>query len=158
MAKIAPVAGALKMAATPAAAPATMSTLALLPVRKRRRRVVATEPMVPPSRIDVPSSPIAPPVPRVARAPINLKGSGRVGQHLGAVVVRLQVRVAGGGVGVADPNRDLGDREPDGRDGHRDPERRIAQPVEADVDRMFEADHGETGEGADGRREQEHVA
>ena len=79
MAKITPVAGALKMAATPTAAPATMSTLALFPVRKRRSHVVATEPMVPPSRIEVPSRPIAPPVPRVARAPINLKGSGRAG-------------------------------------------------------------------------------
>jgi len=43
-AKIAPVAGALKMAATPAAAPATNSTRRLLPAVKRGKRRCRNEP------------------------------------------------------------------------------------------------------------------
>ena len=65
-AKIAPVAGALKIAATPAAAPATSSVRWSLPRNGcgSRRWIIA--PSAEPPYIDGPSSPSAPPDPSVA--------------------------------------------------------------------------------------------
>ena len=76
---MAPVAGALKMAATPAAAPATIRTRRLLPWVKRGKRVWRNDPIDDPRYNEPPSSPIAPPNPAVAMAASIRPGNSRIG-------------------------------------------------------------------------------
>ena len=66
IAKSAPVAGALKIAATPAAAPAVMSTRLSTGRNSQPMRRCTNVPTVPPAKIESPSSPIAPPKPIVS--------------------------------------------------------------------------------------------
>ena len=66
IANSAPVAGALKIAAIPAAAPAVINTLRSTGRNSQRMRCCTNVPMVPPAKIDRPSRPIAPPKPIVS--------------------------------------------------------------------------------------------
>ena len=76
MAKIAPVAGVLKMAATPAAAPATISTFMSTASNQRRNRVCKAVPMAAPMYMEGPSKPMAPPIPNVAAAASTRPATG----------------------------------------------------------------------------------
>ena len=77
-AKIAPVAGALKIAATPAAAPATSNVRWSAPRNAAGRRRWIMAPRADPPYIDGPSRPIGPPMPSVVTAaairPMNARG------------------------------------------------------------------------------------
>ena len=77
IANSAPVAGALKIAATPAAAPAVISTLRSTGRNSQPIRCCTNVPTVPPAKIESPSRPIAPPNPIVSDRREHPAGPGR---------------------------------------------------------------------------------